>query len=161
MISAGDRLPESTLVQLGANGPEPVELGPRLKGRNVVIFGLPAAFSGTCSEAQMPSFIRTKDQFAAKGVDEIICITGNDPFVLDAWGKATGADTAGITLLSDAECKYIEAIGMRLDFPPAGLIGRSQRYAMYAEDGVVKLLQREENPGVCEVSAGESLLDAM
>jgi cytochrome c peroxidase len=161
MISAGDKLPESTLVQFGANGPEPVELGPKLKGRKVVIFGLPAAFSGTCSEAQMPSFIRTKDQFAAKGVDEIICITGNDPFVLNAWSEATGADKAGITLLGDPECNYIEAIGMRLDFPPAGLIGRSQRYAMYAEDGVVKLLQKEENPGVCDVSAGESLLDAM
>lgn len=161
MISVGDALPESTLVQFGANGPEPVELGQKLKGRKVVIFGLPAAFSGTCSEAQLPSFIRTRDQFAAKGVDEIICITGNDPFVLNAWGGATGADKAGITLLSDAECNYIEAIGMRLDFPPAGLIGRSQRYAMLAEDGVVKLLQREENPGVCEVSAGESLLDAM
>lgn len=161
MISVGETLPEATLVQMGANGPEAVELGPKLKGRKVVIFGLPAAFSGTCSEAQMPSFIRTKDQFAEKGVDEIICITGNDPFVLKAWGEATGATEAGITLLSDAECNYIEAIGMRLDFPPAGLIGRSQRYAMYAEDGEVKLLQREENPGVCDVSAGESLLDAM
>ncbi len=161
MISIGDRLPESTLVQLTANEPEAVELGPKLKGRKVVIFGLPAPFSGTCSEAQMPSFIRTKDQFAAKGVDEIICITGNDPFVLKAWGEATGADKAGITLLGDAECKYIEAIGMRLDFPPAGLIGRSQRYAMLVEDGEVKLLQCEENPAVCDISGGESLLAAM
>lgn len=161
MISAGDKLPEATLLQMGAGGPEPVDLGPRLKGRKVVIFGLPAAYSGTCSEEQIPSFIRTRDQFAAKGVDEIICITGNDPFVLQAWGEATGATAAGITLLSDAECKFIEAIGMRLDVPPAGLIGRSQRYVLYAEDGEVKLLQQEENPGVCEASSGESLLGAM
>lgn len=161
MISVGDRLPEATLTQMGENGPEEVKLAEKTKGRKVAIFAVPGAFTPTCHSAHVPSFIRTKDQLAAKGVEEIICIAGNDPFVMSAWGDATGAKDAGITMLADAECSFTDAIGMRFDAPPAGLIGRSLRYAMLVEDGEVKVLNREENPGQCDVSGGEALLDAM
>jgi cytochrome c peroxidase len=161
MISAGDKLPDATLTQMGAEGPEQVQMADKVKGRKVAIFAVPGAFTPTCNSAHVPSFIRTKDQFAAKGVDEIICISANDPFVMHAWGESTGANAAGISMLADAESAFTDAIGMRFDAPPAGLIGRSLRYAMLVEDGVVTLLNKEENPGQCELSAGEGLLEAM
>ncbi|MFY0311487.1 peroxiredoxin [Leisingera sp. D0M16] len=161
MISVGDQLPDAVLMRIGDDGPEQVQLSSKLKGRKVVIFAVPGAFTSTCHSAHVPSFIRTKDQFAAKGVDEIICLAGNDPFVMSIWGDNTGATEAGITMLSDAECTFTEAIEMRLDVPSAGLIGRSLRYAMLVEDGEVKILNKEDNPGKCELSAGEGLLEAM
>ena len=100
-ISTGDMLPDATLVQIGDEGPAPVALSEKTKGRKVVIFAVPGAFTPTCHSAHVPSFMRTKDQFADKGVDEIICVSVNDPFVMKAWGEATGAAEAGITMLGD------------------------------------------------------------
>ena len=160
-ISVGETLPEATLIGLGEDGPKPVELSQLTKGRKVVIFAVPGAYTGTCTTAHVPSFIRTKPDFDAKGIDEVICVSVNDPFVMGAWGESTGAAAAGITMLGDPESKFTRAMGMDFDAPPAGLIGRSKRYAMIVEDGVVRVLNEEENPGVCDVSAGEALLAAV
>lgn len=160
-ISEGDRLPEVTLLRIGEAGPEPVELAPRLSGRKVIVFALPGAFTPTCSSAHVPSFIRTKKQFDEKGIDEIICISVNDPHVMKAWGEATGATEAGISMLADPEAAFTKAVGMDFTAPPAGLINRSIRYAMYVEDGEVKVLHKEEARGVCEATAGESMLRAI
>ncbi len=160
-ISTGDKLPDATLTMMGTDGPQQVKLSDKLKGRKVAIFAVPGAYTPTCHSAHVPSFIRTKDQFDAKGVDEIICISVNDPFVMGAWGKDTGASDAGITMLGDPASEFTKAIGMDFDAPPAGLMARSQRYAMLVEDGVVKILNVEGSPGTCETSAGEALLDAM
>jgi peroxiredoxin len=127
----------------------------------VVLFGLPGAYTGTCTTAHVPSFIRTKADFEAKGVDAVICISVNDPFVMDAWGESTGATRAGIRMVGDAASAFTKAIGMDFTAPPVGLIDRSKRFALYAEDGVVKVLHVEDNPGVCETSAGEALLAAL
>jgi len=160
-ISQGDALPDATLVQMGPEGPEQVSMSDKTKGRKVVVFAVPGAFTPTCHSSHVPSFVRTKDQFDAKGVDEIICVSCNDPFVMQAWGEATGATAAGITMLGDASSEFTKAIGMDFDAAPAGLMGRSKRYAMLVDDGKVTLLQAEENSGVCDVSGGESLLDNM
>jgi len=160
-ISVGDTLPEATLVLLGANGPEQVSLTERVKGRNVVIFAVPGAYTPTCSSAHVPSFIRTKAAFDAKGVDEVICVSVNDPFVMQAWGDATGATAAGITMLADAGSALTGALGLAFDAPPVGLLARSRRYALQAKDGVVTVLHLEENAGVCEISGGEALLAAI
>ncbi len=160
-ISQGDQLPDTTLVELGADGPAPVSVADKTNGRKVVIFAVPGAFTPTCHSAHVPSFIRTKAQFDEKGVDEIICVSVNDPFVMKAWGEATGATKAGITMLGDAESTFTKALGMEFSAPPAGLNDRSKRYAMLVEDGKVVLLQAEESPGTCEVSAGEALLANM
>lgn len=160
-ISVGQSLPEANLLRMGDNGPEAVALSSKLKGRKVVLFGLPGAYTGVCTTAHVPSFIRTKDKFAAKGVDEIICVSVNDPFVLKAWAEATGAGTAGIATLDDADGAFTKAIGLNFSAPPAGLIDRSKRYALYAEDGVVKVIQVEDSPGQCTISGGEALLDAI
>ncbi|WP_170342425.1 peroxiredoxin [Ruegeria arenilitoris] len=161
MISTGDTLPEATLIQMGADGPEEVRVSSKVKGRKVVIFAVPGAFTPTCHSAHVPSFMRTKNQFAAKGVDEIICVSVNDPFVMKAWGEATGATAAGLTMLADPASEFTKAIGMNFDAPPAGLISRSKRYAMLVEDGKVVALNLEESPGACEISAGEGLLEVI
>ncbi len=161
MISTGDMLPEATLTQMGAEGPEEVRISDKTKGRKVVIFAVPGAFTGTCTTAHVPSFMRTKDQFDAKGVEEIICISVNDPFVMGAWGESTGATAAGLTMLADAASEFTKAIGMDFDAPPVGLLARSKRYAMLVEDGKIVALNLEENPGACEISAGEGLLESI
>ena len=160
-ISVGDTLPDATLSQMGADGPEQVQMSDKLAGRKVVIFAVPGAYTPTCHSAHVPSFVRTKADFDAKGVDEIICVSVNDPFVMKSWGEATGANAAGITMLGDASAEFTKAIGMDFTAPPAGLIDRSLRYAMVVEDGKVSVLQAEENPGVCDVSGGEALLKAL
>ncbi|WP_212523778.1 peroxiredoxin [Actibacterium sp. MT2.3-13A] len=160
-ISVGDRLPAVTMVRIGADGgPEAVPLDVVLKGRKVVIFALPGAFTRTCSAAHLPSFMRAADAFREKGVEEIICIAVNDAFVLDAWGEATGAKAAGITFLGDAEGQLTRTLGMSFDAPAIGLIGRSSRYAALVEDGVVRAVQVDE-PGVCDLTTGEKFLEAV
>ena len=115
-IAVGDKWPEAELLKMGANGPETVDMGRFLAGRKVVLFALPGAFTGVCSTAHMPSFIRTADAFRAKGVDEIVCLSVNDPFVLGAWAEATGADDAGIVLLGDTDGALTEKLGMAFTF---------------------------------------------
>lgn len=160
-ISTGDKLPDVDLMQIGENGPEAVPLTTKTAARKIVIFAVPGAYTPTCHSAHVPSFVRTVEQFSAKGVDEIVCVSVNDPFVMASWGEATGATAAGITMLGDPEAAFTKAIGMDFTAPPAGLLDRSKRYAMLVEDGTVTLLHEEENPGACEVSAGEAMLAAM
>ncbi|TRW99362.1 peroxiredoxin [Paracoccus sp. M683] len=158
-IKAGDKLPEGALMRLDQNGrPETVGMDQLAQGR-IVLFGLPGAYTGTCSTAHIPSFIRTADQFRAKGVERIICLTVNDAFVADAWAKATGADKAGIEILADADGSVTRAMGLAFDAPPAGLYGRCQRCAMLATDGVLEVIQIEDSPGQCTISGGEALLE--
>lgn len=159
-ISKGDRFPAATLRQIGPEGPEAVELADKMKGRKVVIFALPGAFTGPCSTIHVPSFIRTAPAFAAKGVDEIICIAVNDPFALKAWGEQTGATAAGITMLGDSEGVLTHALGMEFTAPALGLIGRSNRYAVVVEDGVVTYANVDKL-GECNISTGEMLLETL
>lgn len=157
-IKVGDDFPGGKLLRVGANGPEAIDTAELALGR-VALFGLPGAYTGTCTNSHLPSFIRTADQFREKGVSRIICLTVNDPFVCDAWAKATGATDAGIEVLGDADGSVIKALGLDFDAPPAGLYGRSKRFAALLEDGQIKVLHVEDNPGQCSVSAGEALLE--
>jgi peroxiredoxin len=160
-ISIGDTLPEATLSRLGDDGPEPVTLSSLTTGRKVVIFGLPGAFTGTCSTAHVPSFMKNADALRAKGVDQIICVSANDPFVMAAWDKDTGASAAGVTFLADHNSELTKGTGMDFDVPAIGFHGRSKRYALLAENGVVKVLNLDENAGTCNLSSGETMLDAL
>lgn len=159
-IKIGAKLPEATLLSVHADDGKNVPLAQKLKGRKVVIFGLPGAFTSTCSSAHVPSFIRTAKALAEKGVDEIICVAVNDPFVMDAWGKSTGAIDAGITMLADADGSFTKAIGLAYDWPQDGFYGRSRRYSMLVEDGVVTRFFPELQPG-CNISAGEHMLSEL
>lgn len=156
-IKVGDKLPDSTLRTLTAEGPKPVKTGEFFKGRKVVLFAVPGAFTGTCHKQHMPSFLEHADKIKAKGVAEVACVAVNDPFVLDAWGKALG--TAGkVTLLSDGNAEFSKALGMTFDGSGFGLGTRSKRYAMLVQDGTVKALEVEESPGQCTVSSAPSFL---
>jgi cytochrome c peroxidase len=159
-ISVGDHLPEGSLIKMGDKGPETVAVSTLTKGRKLAIFAVPGAYTPTCHSAHVPSFIRTKSGFDAKGVDEVICVSVNDPFVMKAWGEVTGATEAGITMLADAG-GFTAALGMSFDAPPVALMGRSKRYAMYVVDGVVQVLHLEDSPGTCDISGGEALLAAI
>ena len=158
-IEEGQSLPAATLLGMNSEcRPAPVELADKISGRKVVIFGLPGAYTGTGTSAHVPSFIRTIGALKDKGVDEVICVSVNDPFVMGAWGEATGGTAAGITFLGDADGSFTKALGMDFDAPPVGFHGRSKRYALVAEDGVDKTLHAEESPGVCDTSGGEAIL---
>ncbi len=159
-ISVGEKLPDAQLVRIGADGPETVDLGSYVAGRRVIVFGLPGAFTGPCSTVHLPSFMRTADAFREKGVDEIICVAVNDPFVLKAWGEASGATEAGITLLGDADAALTKALKMEFTAPPIGLYDRSNRYAVVLDDGVVTVANIDE-PNTCDISTGEKLLEAL
>jgi len=159
-LAAGERLPDATLVEMTDDGPQLVELADRLTGRKVVVFGLPGAYTGPCSTIHLPSFIRTAEQFRGQGVDEIICISVNDPFVLKAWSEASGAAEAGIAMLGDPDAVLTRALGMEFTAPPIGLYNRSNRYALLLEDGVIKVANVDE-PATCKISVGEELLAAM
>ena len=156
-LEIGDKFPSADLIEMQADGPEVVDLSKRISGRKVVVFGLPGAYTGPCSTIHFPSFVRTADAFRAKGVEEIICVAVNDPFVLKAWDVAMGATDAGITLLGDAEGKLTRALEMEFSAPHLGLIGRSNRYAVVLEEGYVTHAKIDK-PGVCDVSTGETLL---
>ena len=144
MIAVNDRLPEATLIRIGPEGPEEVSLLSKLKGRKVILFAVPGAFTPTCDSAHMPSFVRTADTFRKKGVDEIICISVNDAHVMRYWGETTGAKAAGITLLADADGAFTRALGLSFSNPKAGMFDRSRRYAMVVDDGVVKAFDLDE-----------------
>ncbi|MEM9342817.1 MAG: peroxiredoxin [Pseudomonadota bacterium] len=159
-LEVGTQLPEATLIKIGADGPEEISLSAWLAGRTVVLFALPGAYTGVCSSAHLPSFMRVADDLREAGVAEIGCLAVNDPFVLEAWGKSSGADAAGITMLGDADASFTKGLGMEFSVPSRGLIDRSNRYALLLEDGVVKVSQIDE-PGVCEMSTGEALLEAV
>jgi peroxiredoxin len=160
-ISIGDTLPKATLSKMGAEGPETVELSSLIDGRKVVLFGLPGAFTGTCDGAHLPSFMRTADGFKAKGVEEIICIAVNDPFVMERWDEASGAGEAGITMLADPQSELTKALGLEFDVPFLGFFDRCQRFALLAENGEVKVLNLEEEAGVCSLTTGEELLEKL
>lgn len=160
-IKIGTKLPDATLCLMGANGPETVQMNDLLAGRKVVIFGLPGAYTSTCSTSHVPSFMRTLDGFKKKGVDQVICLAVNDPFVLDAWSRDTGAGDAGITMLGDASAEFTKSIGMDFDAPPVGFVSRSKRYSMLVDDGVVTIFNEEASTSECEVSAGGTLLAAL
>ncbi len=160
-ITVGSVLPDATLLQVGAKGAEGVSMAAKLKGRKIVIFGLPGAFTSTCSTSHVPSFIRVADRLRAKGVDEIICVAVNDPFVMKAWADTTGGAAAGITFLGDGDASFTKAIGMEFTVVNEAFFDRSKRYALYAEDGVVTLLHQGKESRACEISGGETMLEAI
>ena len=159
MLNVGMPLPEATFLVSEDAGMREVSLSSLVKGRRVVIFAVPGAFTPTCDSAHLPSFVRSMKALRDKGVDEVICVSVNDPHVMRYWGRLSGATDAGITLLADPAAEFTRAVGMDYSIPARGMLNRSRRYAMLVEDGVVKVLNQEENTGTCEISAGETLLD--
>ena len=158
-IKVGDRVPSVTLRWLAADGVKAVASEQFFRGKRVVLFGLPGAYTRTCSARHLPGYVAHAAELRAKGVDEIACLSVNDAFVMGAWGKEHGAG-GRITMLGDGSAEWTRALGLELDRSKEGMGIRSQRYAMLVEDGVVKALQVEQ-PGQYEVSSAEAMLAAL
>ena len=160
MIAEQDRLPDADFVRIGPDGPETIALSELTRGRKIVLFAVPGAFTPTCDSAHMPSFVRSAEDLRSKGVDEIVCVSVNDAHVMRQWGEITGATGVGITLLADPEGVFTRALGLAYSNPAVGMINRSRRYAMVVDDGVVTMLHLEE-AGQCTISRGEDILAAL
>ncbi len=159
-IKVGDALPEATLTIMTDEGPSPSTVAEAFGGKTVAVFAVPGAFTPTCHLNHLPSFLTQAEALHAKGVDKIACISVNEAFVLDAWAKATTAK-GDIEMLADGSGDFTKAIGMELDLTERGLGVRSKRYAMLVQDGTVKTLLVEDNPGEAVKSTADALLAAM
>jgi len=158
-VSIGDKIPLVTLKTMTAEGPKDITTGDIFAGKKVVLFGLPGAFTPTCSAKHLPGFIEKAAAFAEKGVHTIACISVNDAFVMGAWGKAQNAGDA-VLLLADGSADFAKAMGLDADFSAYGMGIRCKRFALVAEDGVVKVLNVEA-PGQFEVSSAEYVLNQL
>ena len=156
-IKVGERLPNAKFMQVAPDGPKPVETTDYFAGKKVVLFGLPGAFTPTCHKNHLPGFIVNEAKFKAKGVDKVAMTSVNDHYVLSAWSEATGAK-GHVDFLADGNGAFAKAIGLDADLSAGGLGMRSKRYSMLVDDGVVKLINVEENPGKVDFSGAEDLL---
>lgn len=156
-IKVGDRLPDAKFRVMTTEGPKPVSTDDVFKGKKVALFAVPGAFTPTCNNLHMPSFLNNVDAIKAKGVHTIAVTGVNDVFVMEAWKKAANAG-GKIEFLADGNGDFAKAIDMAFDGSGNGLGTRSKRYSMLVEDGVVKKLNIEDAPGKCDISGGQTLL---
>ena len=158
-IKVGDKIPSATLMQMKDGGPKPVKTDELFGNKKVVLFALPGAFTPTCSAKHLPGFVQSAGALKAKGVDTIACLSVNDAFVMDAWGKDQKTGDK-VMMLADGNGEFSKAVGLTMDASGYGMGTRSQRYAMVVKDGVVKTLNVEA-PGAFEVSSAEAVLKAL
>lgn len=165
-IKIGDRVPDGTLSEFIETETEGCALGPNtfkvadlVKGKTIAVFGLPGAFTPTCSAKHVPGYLDNAEKLKAKGVDEIWCISVNDAFVMGAWGREQNA-LGKVRMLGDGSATFTKALGLELDLTERGMGIRSRRYSMLIEDGVVKQLNLEE-AGKFDVSDAETMLNQL
>jgi glutaredoxin/glutathione-dependent peroxiredoxin len=158
-IKVGDRVPEATFTVMTADGPKAKTTDELFKGKKVVLFAVPGAFTPTCHKNHLPGFVKNAAAIKGKGIDTIAVTGVNEVFVMDAWKKASGSDS--IDFLADGSGNWAKALGMTLDLSERGLGVRSQRYAMIVDDGVVKTLNIEDAPGKADISGADNLLKSL
>jgi len=151
-LKEGDKIPDVKLTEMAEGRPSQVSLAELSKGKRIVVFAVPGAFTPTCSMKHLPGFVDQNAAIRAKGVDEIVCISVNDAFVMDAWGKSSSAG-GKVRMLADGNGEFTRAIGLSLDASGFGMGERSQRYAMILKDGKVEALMPEPGPGLSASSA--------
>jgi peroxiredoxin len=157
-IQVGERLPDVPLTVATADGPQPTTSGEFFRGKRVALFAVPGAFTPTCSARHLPSYVEKAQDLKGKGLDEIACISVNDPFVMGAWNERDGSQD--ITMLADGNGQFAEALGLTMDAAKFGMGQRSQRYSMIVNDGVVEQLNVEA-PGEYRASSAEYMLDQL
>jgi peroxiredoxin len=155
-IKAGDRMPAGTLKTMTKDGPKDISTDELFKGKKVVLFSVPGAFTPTCDAKHLPGFVQLADQIRAKGVDTIACMAVNDVFVMNAWGKHSGVADK-ILMLADGNGHYAKALGLELDASGYGMGTRGQRFAIVVKDGVAEHVNVEA-PGQFKISAAEHVL---
>lgn len=159
-IKVGDRLPSVTLRQVTPEGPKEVASDDFFRGKKVALFAVPGAFTPACSQRHLPGFVDHAADIKAKGVDEVACVAVNDAAVMGAWGKSQKTE-GKVTMLADGSGDFAKALGLELDLTKGGLGIRSKRYAMLVDNGVVKSLAVEAQPGQVEASSAEALLKSL
>ena len=159
MIKVGDRLPEAKFRVMTAEGPGWKTTDEVFKGKKVVLFAVPGAFTPTCHKNHMPGFVKNAGAIKGKGIDTIAVTGVNDVFVMDAWKKASGGDA--IEFLADGSGNWAKALGLTADLTERGLGVRSQRYSMVVDDGTVKTLNVEDAPGKADVSGADNLMKSL
>ena len=157
-VKVGDKLPSGALGFMGEKGPDTITTDDLFNGKKIVLFAVPGAFTPTCNQAHLPSFVANADKIIAKGADRVVCLSVNDPFVMDAWGKAQNAEH--ILMAADGSAVWTKALGLELDLIERGLGIRSQRYSMIVDDGTITHLNVEDGP-VFEVSSAEKILEQL
>ena len=157
-INENDKLPNSEVFIFTDNKPSKKKIEEILKNKKAVIFGLPGAYTSVCSAKHLPGYIKMYQEYKNKGIDKIICIAANDPFVMNAWGKENKVDEK-IIMIGDPFLNFIKAIGAEVDKSGRGMGIRSNRYTMLVEDMKVIKLKEEKETGICEISAAENFLD--
>ncbi len=157
-VQVGDSIPEVSLKVLGEQGPADISTSEIFSGKKVVLFAVPGAFTPTCSAAHLPGFVASADKIKEKGVDAIVCVSVNDPFVMKAWGDAQNAEE--IMMVADPAGDLATAMGAEMDGTAFGLGKRSARYSLIAEDGKITALNMEQG-GAFEVSSAEGILEAL
>jgi peroxiredoxin len=159
-INVGDRLPSVTLKQLTSEGVKEFTTDEIFRGKRIVLIAVPGAFTPACSQRHLPGYVDKAADIKAKGIDEIACVAVNDAFVMGAWGRDQKAE-GKVRMLADGSGDFARALGLELDLSKGGLGIRSKRYSMLVEDGVVKSLNVEQQPGQVEASGAEAMLRAL
>jgi len=158
-IENGQSIPEATLMRMGAEGPEPVKTSEYFAGRKVALFSVPGAFTPTCSAKHLPGFVDHASDIQSKGVDAIACMSVNDVFVMDAWGKSANAD-GKVEMLADGNGDFAKALGLEMDASGFGMGQRAQRFSMIVDDGTVTQVN-VEGPGEFKVSSADYMMDQL
>ena len=156
-INENDKLPNSEVFIFTDNKPSKKKIEEILKNKKAVIFGLPGAYTSVCSAKHLPGYVKLHDKYKEKGIDYIICISVNDPYVMNSWGKENSVDDK-IIMMADPFLNFTKAIGAEVDKSERGLGVRSNRYTMFVNDMEVVKLQEEQDTGSCEISAAENFL---
>ena len=157
-LKENENLPSEDIFVLENGEPTKKNITEYTKGKKVIIFGLPGAYTSVCSAKHLPGYVKNIDAFKDKGIDHVICMSVNDPFVMSAWGKEHNVGDK-IVMAGDPFLTFTKSIGADVDKSARGLGIRSNRYTMLVEDGQVTKLQEEEDTGACEISAAENFLD--
>lgn len=159
MISTGNQVPDATLYEMADGGPSPVKVSEAVKNKKIAVFGLPGAYTPTCSAQHVPSYVKGFDALMAKGIDEIWCMSVNDAFVMGAWGKDQGA-TGKVRMMADGSGDWTKAMGLEFDLTARGMGVRSQRFSMVLDNGRIAQLNVEQ-PGKYDVSSAEHMLEKL
>jgi len=159
-IKVGDKIPAGSLGIMKSEGPGAISTDELFGGKTVVLFGVPGAYTPTCSKTHLPGFVQNSSALKAKGIDTLACLSVNDVFVMDAWGKSSGAE-GKVLMLADGNATFTKALGLELDASGFGMGTRAQRFAMVVKDGVVQKLAVEPSAGQCTVSGGASVLESL
>lgn len=159
-ISKGDTVPSLTIMEVTSDGPAKIASSDLFAGKKIVLFGLPGAFTPTCSMNHVPGYIENRDALMAKGVDDIIVVSVNDHHVMKAWAKSTGGE-GKIRFVADWDAAFVKALGLDRDLSAGGLGVRSTRFSMLVDDGAVQFVNVEDNPGQATVSSAAAMLEAI